>query len=348
VPTQPRTSPANLARQRSNASPTILDAVGQTPLVELSRLAEDTTPEGTRMLAKAEHLNPGGSCKDRLALALLDEVRQQADLAPGDPVVEATSGNTGIALAQACAIRGYELHVVASEKVSAEKIRILDALGARVHRTPKVAHDDPRHYKNRAPELAEELGGVYLDQFTSEANVRVHEEHTGRELVEQTRELGLEPDAFVAGVGTGGTLTGVARHLQRTCPAADIVLADPEGSVLADGGEAEGYLVEGIGDDHVPPLFEPALVDDAVTVTDGESFRHALLAARREGLLVGGSSGSHLAAAARVAEKLGPGAVVTTVLPDTGRNYLSTFLDQDWCRAQDIEDPWAGIPEGSP
>jgi cystathionine beta-synthase len=326
---------------------TALDAVGRTPLLELARLAEDTMPPGTRLLAKAEHLNPGGSCKDRLALAPLDEAENEHELAPGDAVVEATSGNTGIALAQACALRGYELHVVASQKVSDEKIRILRALGADVHRTPKVAHDHPDHYKNRAPELADDLGGVYLDQFASDANVRVHREHTGPELVEQTRELGLDPDAFVCGVGTGGTLTGVARHLQRAVPDAEIVLADPEGSVLADGGPAEGYLVEGIGDDHEPPLFAPELVDRAVSLADDASFHAALQAARREGLLVGGSSGAHLAAAAEVAEELGPDAVVTTVLPDTGRNYLSTFLDEDWCREHDVEAAWTGIGEGS-
>lgn len=303
-------------------------------------------PEGTRLLAKAEHLNPGGSCKDRLALALLDEAEAEHELEPGDPVVEATSGNTGIALAQACAVRGYELHVVASEKVSAEKIRILEALGANVHRTPKVGHEHPDHYTNRAPRLAEELGGVYLDQFSSDANVDVHRDHTGPELVAAAREADLELDAFVCGVGTGGTLTGVARHLADADPEVRIVLADPEGSVIAEGEPAESYLVEGIGDDHEPPLYEPALVDDAVTVTDGDSFRYALQAARLEGLLVGGSSGAHLAAAARVAEGLGPGAVVATILPDTGRNYLSTFLDESWCRQQAIDDPWQTLREG--
>lgn len=299
------------------------------------------------MLAKAEHLNPGGSSKDRLAVALLDEAEQTRGLEPGDAVVEATSGNTGIALAKACAIRDYELHVVASKKVSDEKIRILEALGAHVTRTPKVAHDDPRHYTAVAPRLADELGGVFLDQFTSDANVRVHREYTGPELVSQLGDLGLQPDAFVSGVGTGGTLTGVAQFLREACPEAEIVLADPEGSVLAGADEAEGYLVEGIGDDHEPALYDPSLVDAAVTVSDEESFAFALEAARKEGLFVGGSSGSHLAAATKVADRLGPGSVVTTVLPDTGRNYLSTFLDPDWCREQGLEGLWPDAEEGS-
>lgn len=311
--------------------------MGETPLVELPRLAEDAAPEGTRMLAKAEHLNPGGSGKDRLALALLDEAARREGLETGDAVVEATSGNTGIALAQACAIRGYELHVVCSAKVSEEKIHILEALGASVHRTPKVPHDDPRHYTAVAPQLAQELGGVYLDQFTSRANVRVHREHTGPELLAQTRELGLEPDAFVCGVGTGGTLTGVARYLKAEVPGIEVVLADPEGSVLAGEGPAGSYLVEGIGDDHVPPLFDADLVDEAVTVPDQVSFGFALQAAEDEGLLVGGSSGAHLAACSEVAGRLGPDAVVTTVLPDTGRNYLSTFLDPGWREERDLD-----------
>jgi cystathionine beta-synthase len=297
-------------------------------------------------LAKAEHLNPSGSCKDRLALALLAEAEAEHDLQPGDPVVEATSGNTGIALAQACAVRDYDLHVVSSEKVSEEKIAIMEAFGAQIHRTPKVAHDHPEHYTNYAPVLAEEVGGAYLRQFSSSANARIHREHTGPELVAQVRQAGLEPDAFVHGVGTGGTLAGIAQHLERACPEAQVVLADPEGSVIAGGGPSEDYLVEGIGDDHEPPLYEPSLVDDAITVSDDASFRHALLAARREGLLVGGSSGTHLAAAIEVAQELGPGAVVTTVLSDTGRNYLSTFLDEGWCQARDLDDPWRGLRGG--
>ena len=318
--------------------PTILDCIGGTPLLELARLARHAgLPAGTRLLAKAEHLNPGGSGKDRLALALLENAVQRG-LRPGGVVVEATSGNTGIALAQACAVRGYQLHVVSSEKVSDEKIRILTALGATVHRTPNVPHGHPQHYAEVAPRLARELRGVYLDQFHSGANVAVHEAETGPELLQQAQDLAGRLDAFIAGVGTAGTLTGIARHLRRDSPGTRIVLADPQGSVLACGDAPRPYLVEGIGDDVIPALHEEWLVDEAVTVTDADSFRTAVLAARLEGLLIGGSAGSCLAAAIQVARRLPPGSVVATLLPDTGRNYLSKFLDPAWCDRNGLHD----------
>ena len=212
----------------------ILSAVGETPLLELTRLARYCDlPPGTRLLAKAEHLNPGGSAKDRLAIALVDAAEKRG-LRPGGTLVEATSGNTGIALAQVAAVRGYKLHVVSSRKVSDEKIRILGAFGAIVHRTPNVPHGHPEHYTEVARRLARELpDAVLLDQFHNPANIRVHEEWTGPELVRQAEAQAGKLDAFVAGVGTGGTLSGVARHLRRVRPKVRIVLADPEGSVLA-------------------------------------------------------------------------------------------------------------------
>lgn len=295
-------------------------------------------PPGTRLLAKAEHLNPSGSGKARLARALLDEAEKEG-LDPGDAVVEATSGNTGIALAQVCAIRGYDLYVVTSEKTSEDKIRIMQALGTNIHRAPVVPHDHPKHYTNVAPRLAEEIGAVHLDQFSSRANLRVHREETGPELVSQLRQRELEPDAFVCGVGTGGTLAGVGTVLRKAFPDARVVLADPEGSVLSGDDPAEPFLVEGIGHDEEPPLFEPYLLDETVSVPDEESFRFALLAARHEGLLVGGSSGTYMAAAAHIAGELGEDAVVTTMLPDTGRNYLSTFLDPRWRVEQGLVAP---------
>lgn len=317
----------------------ILDAIGRTPLVELPRLAHALgVPEGTRLLAKAEHLNPGGSGKDRLAVALVDDAERRGLLA-GGTLVEATSGNTGIALAQVAAVRGYRLHVVSSAKVSDEKIKLLQAYGATVHRTPNVAHGHPDHYTEVAKRLTASIpGAVYLDQFHAEANVRVHEATTGPELLAEAEMLAGRLDAFVAGAGTGGTLTGVARFLRSASPATRIVLSDPVGSVLAAGGEAAPYLVEGIGDDVLPPLYDPGLVDDAVTVSDRDAFRTAVLAARLEGLLVGGSAGAHLFAAAEAAKRLPPRSVVATVLPDTGRNYLSKFLDPAWCTRQGLGD----------
>ncbi|TLZ51717.1 MAG: cysteine synthase family protein [Methanobacteriota archaeon] len=321
---------------------TILDSIGETPLLELPRLASAIgLPSGTRLLAKAEQLNPGGSVKDRLALTLIEDA-ERSGLEPGGTVVEATSGNTGISLAQAAAVRGYRLIVVASTKVSQEKIRILRALGAQVHVTPNVPHGNPNHYTEVAKRLAAATpGAVYLDQFHSTANVRVHEEHTGPELLEQARQLAGRLDAFVCGVGTGGTFVGVATYLRRASPRTKVVLADPSGSVLAGGGQFRSYLVEGIGDDAPPPLFDPALVDESVVISDRDSFRFALLAARTEGLLIGGSSGNHLAAAAEVALRLPAGSVVGTIFPDTGRNYLSKFFDPEWCAANGL----AGLHE---
>jgi cystathionine beta-synthase len=325
-------APRNLTPARVRRGPNVLASVGRTPLLELPRLAARIgVPSGSRLLAKAEQLNPGGSVKDRLAEALLDDAEAHG-LRPGGTIVEATSGNTGISLAIAAAVRGYHLEVVSSTKVSDEKIRLLRTLGADVTVTPNVAHGDPAHYLEVARRRAEELpGAVYLDQFRSTANAGVHEGTTGPELLRQAVAIGGRLDAFVAGVGTGGTLVGIARYLRRASPSTRIVLADPEGSVLAHGGPFRAYQVEGIGDDTVPPLLDRSVVDASVVVPDRTSFRVALLAARTEGLLVGGSSGTHLAAAAEVARGLPEGSVVATLLPDSGRNYLSKFLDPAWC-----------------
>ena len=331
---------------RLDAPSTILDAIGDTPMVELRRFSQRArVPTGTRILAKAEHLNPSGSGKDRLAVALVEEAERNG-LPPGGVLVEATSGNTGIALATVAAVKGYELHVVCSTKVSAEKVAILRALGAEVHVTPNVPHGDPRHYTEAAERLAREIpGAVFLDQFHSAANLAVHERTTGPELLRQASALAGRLDAFVCGVGTGGSLGGVARYLRSASPTTRIVLADPEGSVLAAGGASRPYLVEGIGDDHPPALHDPELVDEAVTVSDAESFRCARDAARLEGLLVGGSSGSHLAACLDVARRMPEGSVIATLLPDTGRNYVSKFLDAAWCRTHGVP---AAVSEATP
>jgi cystathionine beta-synthase len=314
------------------ASRTVLAAIGRTPLFDFCRLARAAgVPAGTRILAKAEYLNPGGSGKDRLALELI-RTAEQRGLKPGGVVVEASSGNTGISVAMVAAVRGYRAHVVVSSKVADEKIRILRALGAVVHVVPSVPHGDPDNYLERARKLAAELpGSHYLDQFRAQANTLIHERETGPELYEQAFGEAGRLDAFVCGAGTGGTLTGIARYLRRASPQTRIVLADPAGSVLSGNPVFRPYLLEGIGDDAHPPLYDARLTDESVTIADEESFRFALLAARLEGTLVGGSSGCHLAAAAKVGQRLPPGAVVATILPDTGRNYLSKFYDPSWC-----------------
>lgn len=312
---------------------TILDHIHATPLLRLDRLAAWAGVPEARILAKAEHLNPGGSCKDRTALALVDAAVQEG-LRPGQPIVEATSGNTGISLAQICAVRGHPLHVVASEKVSREKVRIIEAFGGTVHCTPVVPHGHPDHYTEVAPRLANQIGGWYLRQFEHPANTDIHATHTGPELIEQCRPYG-PLDAFVAGVGTGGTLSGIARALATASPETRILLADPEGSILADPTKrAAGYQVEGIGDDAFPELYEQERVAGAYTVSDARAFEVALACARLEGLFVGGSAGAHLAACIEAARD--GHQTIATVLPDTGRNYLSTFFDPAWCGARGL------------
>lgn len=303
----------------------ILSVIGRTPMVRLRRLSP---PEGATVWAKCEHLNPGGSAKDRIALALVARAEREGALRPGGTLVEASSGNTAIALAQVAAVRGYRFVVVMSEKVSVEKRRIVEALGAEVVITPKVGPDHPRHYRNVARELAEETGGVFVDQFSNPAATDAHYETTGAEILQQLPRV----DAFVAGAGTGGTLTGVARRLKERDPATLVVCCDPPGSLLS--GKPHPYLVEGIGVDFPLVGYDARLVDEVATVTDEESFAWARRLAREEGILAGGSSGTAVAAAVRVARGLRREANVVALLADTGRNYLSKLYDDAWLRAQ--------------
>ncbi|HEX2022111.1 MAG TPA: cysteine synthase family protein [Candidatus Thermoplasmatota archaeon] len=306
--------------------PDILAAVGRTPMVRLARLSP---PGGATVWAKCEHLNPGGSAKDRIALGLVERAERDGTLPPGGTIVEASSGNTAIALAQAAAVKGYRCVIVVPEKVSEEKRRMTRAFGAEVVVAPKVAPDHPQHYRRVAKRLARETGGVFLDQFANPAATDAHYLTTGPEIHAQ---LGGRVDAFVAGAGTGGTIAGVARYLKEKDPAVRVVLADPPGSLLS--GPAKPYLVEGIGVDFHLPGLDLRLVDEIVTVPDAESFAWARRLAREEGILAGGSSGSALAAAVGVAAQLPPDANVVAILADTGRNYLSKLYDDAWLARQ--------------
>ncbi|MFZ5480829.1 MAG: PLP-dependent cysteine synthase family protein [Myxococcota bacterium] len=302
----------------------ILDAVGRTPLVRLRRVGADLP---VPVLVKCEHLNPGGSVKDRIAVAIVADAEARGLLRAGGTLVEATAGNTGIGLALVAAARGYGLVCVMPEKMSVDKRRALRAVGARVIVTPNAPPDDERNFQNVARRLAEEEGWFLTDQFRNPVNVRVHEESTGPEILEQAGRVG----AFVAGVGTGGTLTGVGRFLKRLDPRVRVVLADPAGSGLAELvrtgrlGEDAPYKVEGIGSSRAPEVFDPRVVDEAEVVSDEESFAVARRLQAEEGLLVGGSAGTAVAAALRVAARARPGdGPVVAILPDSWDRYFST------------------------
>jgi cystathionine beta-synthase len=304
---------------------TILQSVGRTPLVRLRRLTEGLQP---RVYVKVEALNPGGSVKDRVAVAMILEAERRGWLRPGGTIIEATAGNTGVGLAMAAAVKGYRCIFVLPDKMSSEKILLLKAYGAEVVITPtNVAPDSPESYNGVADRLAREIPGAWRpNQFTNLANPEIHYRQTGYEVWEQTEG---RVTVFVAGVGTGGTLSGVARFLKEQNPDIRIVGADPEGSVLS-GGTPRPWKVEGIGEDFVPKTFNSQLVDDWVRVSDAESFHTARSLARREGILLGGSSGTAVAAALRYARRLGPEHLVVALCADTGRNYLSKFFNDAW------------------
>jgi cystathionine beta-synthase len=305
----------------------ILDLVGNTPLVRLARLR---TSEQLRcdLLAKVETTNPGGSVKDRVAVAMVDAAERDGLLKPGGTIVEPTSGNTGAGLAIVAAQRGYRCIFVMSDKMSDEKVALLRSYGAEVVVCPTaVPPEDPRSYYSTAERLVRETPGAFRpDQYSNAANPRAHELTTGPEIWRQTDGRVTH---FVAGIGTGGTITGVARALKAKNPSVQIIGADPAGSVYS-GGTGRPYLVEGVGEDFWPTTFDPSLVDRVVEVTDAESFLMARRVTQEEGLLIGGSCGTAVHAALEVARELGPDDVVVVLLPDSGRSYLSKIFDDEW------------------
>ena len=323
--------------------PTVLELVGATPIVRLEKLSPSG---GATILAKLEYLNPGGSVKDRIGLPMIEAAEREGKLKPGGTIVEPTSGNTGVGLAIAAAIKGYRCIFVMPDKMSQEKIALLRAYGAEVVITPTaVEHDSPESYYSVSDRLAEEIpGGFKPDQYSNMNNPEAHYAHTGPEIWEQTG--GGEIDAIVVSVGTGGTISGVGKFFKEHKPEVLIVGADPEGSVYTATSDADlhPYLVEGIGKDTWPETMDPDVVDEWVRVSDRESFRWARRLAREEGLLAGGSGGTSVYAAVQIAKRLGPGKRVLMMIPDSGRNYLSKFYDDNWMLEHGFLERQAPLP----
>jgi len=309
---------------------TILQSIGWTPLVRLRRVAEGVPAE---VYVKVEAQNPGGSVKDRVGMAMVAEAEHRGQLRPGGTIIEATAGNTGVGLAMVAAVKGYRCIFVLPDKMSNEKIALLKAYGAEVVITAtNIAPDSPESYNGVADRLAREIPGAWRpNQFANLANPEIHYRTTGPEIWEQTEG---RIAAFVAGVGTGGTISGVARYLKERNPEVRIIGADPDGGVLS--GAPKAWKVEGIGEDFVPKTFNSQLVDEWIRITDAESFHYARALSRLEGILAGGSSGTNVAAALKYARRLSPGQVIVTLVCDTGRNYLSKFFDDAWLGANNL------------
>ncbi len=343
--------PNPMLPRRDGIADNVLDLVGRTPLVRLGRLQG---AQGADILAKLEWFNPGGSVKDRAGAAMIEAAEAQGQLRPGGTLVEATFGNTGIGLAIAARVKGYRLVVTMPDRISPDKVNLLKAYGAKVILTPTdLPEDHPGHYRNLARRIADETPGAFHpNQYFNEANPRVHYETTGPELWAQT---GGKLDVLVAGLGTGGTLTGAGRYLKERNPALKLVGVDPKGSRYQSafpraspvgpktnraGAEAQArpYLLEGIGQDFLPGTLDLKLLDQVLTVDDAEAFAMARRLALEEGLLAGGSSGAAVTAALRIAADWAAGKTIAVILPDDGRNYLSRIYSDEWMRDQGFLD----------
>jgi cystathionine beta-synthase len=309
---------------------TILQAIGNTPSVKLHRVGQGYDCE---FYGKCEFLNPGGAVKDRIGYHMVEEAEKSGQIKPGDTLIEPTSGNTGIGIALAAAVKGYNVIITMPEKMSREKQVVLEALGAKIIRTPtEAAWDAPESHISVANRLREELPNAHiLDQYSNPANPGAHYLFTAQEIID---DFGDNLHMVVMGVGTGGTITGVAKRLKEYNPKIKIIGADPYGSILGGGTDVHSYKVEGIGYDFFPDVLDNTLIDEYVKINDADSFHTARRLIREEGLLVGGSSGSAMWAALQAAKSLKKGQRCLVLLPDSIRNYLSKFVDDTWMQKE--------------
>ena len=306
----------------------ILGKVGDTPIVKLDKIGKNLN---CTLLGKCEYFNPGGSVKDRIGKNMIEHAEKEGLIKPGDTLIEPTSGNTGIGLALAAAIKGYKMIITMPEKMSKEKEVVLKALGAEIVRTPtEAAWDAPESHIGVAKKLNKEIPSSYiLDQYSNEYNTMAHYDFTANEIIDQ---LNGKIDMLVAGVGTGGTITGIAKKLKEEIPTIQIIGVDPYGSILGGGNEIYPYKVEGIGYDFFPDVLNNDLIDKYIKINDKDSFIMAKRIIKEEGLLVGGSSGGAVWAALKAAKDLHEDQNCLVILPDSIRNYLSKFVDEDWMK----------------
>ena len=312
--------------------PTILDVIGHTPVVKINHISSDLS---CNIYGKCEFLNPGGSVKDRIGFQMIRKAEQSGRIKPGDTLIEATSGNTGIGIALAGAVLGYSVIITMPNKMSQEKQVVLERLGAKIYRTrTEAASADDDSHISLAKRLQKEIPHSHiLDQYTNQDNPNAHQHGTAQEIID---DFGDSLDVVVVSVGTGGTITGIAKALKAYKPSIRIIGVDPIGSILGGGTEIKPYAVEGIGYDFFPDVLDNSLIDQYIKVNDRDSFAMSRRLIREEGLLVGGSSGAAMWAALQIAKQLKSGQNCLVIFPDSIRNYMSKFANDDWMRAHDF------------